>query len=67
MTFDRLQKWIDPPEFAERFEDSLAAREDSTAEWIFKDKTYEQWSQQLEPTGHKERLLGSNVLWINGK
>ncbi|XRM40199.1 hypothetical protein ABZX51_003519 [Aspergillus tubingensis] len=67
MTFDRLQKWLDPPEFAERFEDSLAAREDSTAEWIFKDKTYEQWSQQLEPTGHKERLLGSNVLWINGK
>jgi hypothetical protein len=66
--FDRIHKWLSPPEFAKDFERALDQREPGTAEWLFDEKVFRSWTE-LTPSNYLnlEKLsFGKRALWVQG-
>ncbi|OQV00567.1 NACHT domain-containing protein [Cladophialophora immunda] len=68
--FDRVLKWIQPPEFNSELIQSRDLLENDTTNWIYDDKAFIEWmhAESTAPPGSVERpkSFGTNSLWING-
>lgn len=69
LLLSRIQRWISPPAFAERLEESQACREPGTASWIFHSPGYVAWQSAgwNTPASLQSRKTGPGLLWIHGK
>lgn len=66
--FDRIHKWLSPPEFAKDFEKALDQREPGTAEWLFDEKVFRSWyeSTPLDCLNPEKRGFEKRALWVQG-
>ena len=69
LLLSRIQRWLSPPAFAERLEESQACREPETASWIFQNPSYVAWQSASwnTPDTLRSKKTGSNTLWVHGK
>lgn len=67
-TLHGARTWISAPEFASELEDSFRHREDGTCNWIFDNKSYENWRDAYlgDLEANIEDELGPGALWIHG-
>jgi len=66
--FDRIHKWLSPPEFAKDYERALDQREPGTAEWLFDEQAFRTWVG-LPPSDYRnpEKFgFGKRTLWVQG-
>lgn len=59
-----LLTWIDPPGWAEYFEQVLVKRADGTCEWILEHPKFQAWQQG---SCSSSSVPSKNVLFIQGK
>ena len=67
--FSRIQRWLSPPAFAERLEESQASREPETTSWIFHSPGFVQWQCAAwnTPVSLQNKKTGMNLLWVHGR
>lgn len=56
--------WINPPDFKNDYEQSLAQKQNGTAEWLFDEPKFKSWIRSAS----QSKDIGSpqNLLWIKG-
>lgn len=67
----RLMEWIDPPPYAQAFEESQDKRGENTSKWVFEEPTFKRWLEYEGTTAGQttlnEREMPPQLLWIHGK
>jgi hypothetical protein len=58
---DDILKWLDPPEFATVYHESIGEREGNTGQWIFGHPFFRDWLQK----DNADKTLG-RIRWIHG-
>jgi hypothetical protein len=65
--FDRIQRWISPPQFAQEYERARDQREQGTAEWLFEEPMFSEWLKySTNDSGGEPSIPGKSVLWVQG-
>ncbi|KAF2177985.1 hypothetical protein K469DRAFT_754797 [Zopfia rhizophila CBS 207.26] len=63
-----IQRWIDPPQFAQEFERAQVKKEPGTAEWLFLEESIKDWIDLKDSacsTG-KEKKFSKRAIWVQG-
>ena len=59
-----MLRWLNPPCFTEKYEESVLVREEGTAEWLFDEMPFLAW-KDLDMGQVKGQKHGG-FLWVNG-
>lgn len=67
-TFRRIQKWLNPPAFAQELNNSLDAREEGTGQWRTLEPKFRLWesTQTTSSINSDRKKFKSNALWVYG-
>lgn len=66
--FDKIHRWIKPPNYADVLEKSQSIREEGTCTWLFTNPMFCRWRETETHGGISKSIndLGPRALWING-
>ncbi|KAK4071257.1 uncharacterized protein Triagg1_6288 [Trichoderma aggressivum f. europaeum] len=66
--FDKIHRWIKPPNYADVLERSQSIREEGTCTWLFTNRVFCRWRATETHGGTFRSIndLGPRALWING-
>ncbi|KAL6895108.1 hypothetical protein GGI43DRAFT_411863 [Trichoderma evansii] len=68
LNFDKVHKWINPPNYADVLGKAQSVREEGTCAWLFTNEVFCKWraTDAQEEISKNTNGLGPRALWVNG-